>query len=214
MGGRNISHEQTSIMLDQSHLSKKDSYLFNLQRTCMIESTKSVGNRVCYWGLEKMIFTHFASLSCLLIAAYLHLSLCQAANCNNCCSNTTYKEINEPRRSIKSVWKSGERALCDRGLKWGWYRFTSDAGGKIMMPEKSVPEHHCGTHDPIWLNGRHPTVGEGTVARKACVRSFSDDCVQTFDINIRNCGDYYVYYLRPLIYCYVAYCAGELRILY
>ncbi|KAJ7383442.1 hypothetical protein OS493_028118 [Desmophyllum pertusum] len=52
------------------------------------------------------------------------------------CSNTTYKVINDPRRSKGSVWEQGERALCDRGLQWGWYRFTSFAGGK--MPEGKV----------------------------------------------------------------------------
>lgn len=157
-----------------------------------------------------MSFSQLAFLSCFLTAVCLNSSVCQAATCNNCCSNTTYKEINEPRRSIKSVWKSGERALCDRGLQWGWYRFTSVAPGKIMMPEKTVAEYHCGTHDPIWLKGRHPTVKEGNVVRQACINSFGVECMDKFDVNVTNCGDlYYVYYLRPPHYCAVAYCAGE-----
>ena len=156
-----------------------------------------------------MIFIQPACLSFFLIAVYLNVCVCQTANCNNCCSNTTYKEINEPRRSIKSVWQPGQRTLCDRGLLSGWYRFTSDAGGKVMMPEKTVPEYHCGTHDPIWLNGRHPSVAEGNVVRPVCITSFGVDCDDTFDINVKNCGDFYVYYLRPTYYCAVAYCAGE-----
>ena len=156
-----------------------------------------------------MIFIQPACLSFFLIAVYLNVCVCQTATCNNCCSNTTYKEINEPRRSIKSVWQQGQRTLCDRGLRSGWYRFTSDAGGKVMMPEKTVPEYHCGTHDTIWLNGRHPSVTEGNVVRAVCINSFGVDCDDTFDINIKNCGDYYVYYLKPTFYCAVAYCAGE-----
>ena len=78
-----------------------------------------------------------------------------------------------------------------------------------MMPEKSVPEYHCGTHDPIWLNGSHPAVAEGNVVRQGCISSFDVDCDDTIDINVTNCGDYYVYYLMPIFYCAVAYCAGE-----
>jgi len=99
--------------------------------------------------------------------------------------------------------------LCDGGLRSGWYRLTSDAGGKVMMPEKTVPEYHCGTHDPVWLNGSHPTVAEGNVVRQACINSFGFDCDDTININVKNCGDYFVYYLRPIYYCAVAYCAGE-----
>ena len=154
-------------------------------------------------------FSQPACLSFFLIAVYLNVCVCQTINCNNCCSNATYKEINEPRRSIKSVWQQGQLPLCDRNLRSGWYRFRSDAGGKVMMPETTVPEYHCGTHDPIWLNGSHPTVAEGNVVRQACINSFDVVCDDTIDINVTNCGDYYVYYLRRTFYCAVAYCAGE-----
>ena len=138
-----------------------------------------------------------------------NLSASQVPVCKNCCSNTTYKEINEPRRSTKSVWKKGEPALCDRSLQQGWYRFTSFAGGRI--PEKMVPMNHCGSKAPVWLNGRHPTIKEGNVARQACVNSLdlNNGCWEFFDINIKNCGNYFVYYLRPPDYCAVAYCAGK-----
>ena len=79
----------------------------------------------------------------------------------------------------------------------------------MMMPEKTVAEYHCGTHDPIWLKGHHPTVEEGNVVRQVCVNSFGFVCVDTFDINVTDCGDFYVYYLRPTYYCAIAYCAGE-----
>ena len=156
-----------------------------------------------------MRFSQTACLSFFLIAIYLNVYVCQTANYTDCCSNATYKEINEPRRSIKSVWQEGHPYLCDRDLRSGWYRFTSDAGGKVMMPEKTVPEYHCGTHDAIWLNGSHPTVAEGNVVRQACINSFKVVCEETLDINVKNCGDYYVYYLRPPNHCAVAYCAGE-----
>lgn len=146
-------------------------------------------------------------LSCLLLFVCLKLAVCQTAVCNNCCYD--HQNISEPRRSTKSVWQSGQIVLCDMNIRYGWYRFTSFGGSK--MPESVVQESHCGTHDPIWLNGKHPTVAEGNVARTACVNSFGLDngCFDSFDINVKNCGGYYVYYLKPLDYCAAAYCAGK-----
>ena len=161
-----------------------------------------------------MRFRDAATIICFTFAAFLSSAVCQApADCNSCC--TTYKEINDPRRSIKSVWKHGQDPLCDRGLRWGWYRFTSFAGAK--MPEKKVPENHCGTQAPIWLDGSHPTKKGENVARRACVNVLdiaADGCYDSFNINIINCGDYFVYYLRPPWYCAVAYCAGKLFVFY
>ena len=151
------------------------------------------------WSINEI-----SSFSCIIVLVFVNSSVCQAPDhCNS------YKEINDPRRSTKSVWKQGEPVLCDRGLQWGWYRFTSFAGGK--MPETMVPENHCGTHSPIWLRGSHPTIEEGNVVREACINSFDlfDGCWESFDMNITNCGNYFIYYLQPPYYCAVAYCAGE-----
>ena len=146
-------------------------------------------------------------LYCLLLLLCLNLGVCQTAECNNCCYD--HQNISEPRRSARSVWQSGQIALCDIYIRYGWYRFTSFGGSK--MPESVVPEGHCGTHDPIWLNGKHPIEEEGNVVRTVCINSFglNNGCYDHFDINVTNCGDYYVYYLKPLYYCAAAYCAGK-----
>jgi len=152
-----------------------------------------------------MSLSQLACLGCFLVALHLNIGICQKEECDDCCSN--YKELNEPRRSIKSAWRKGHRAVCDRHLESGWYRFTSEVGGK--MPERKVEEYNCGTHDPIWLNGRHPAVNGGHVVLKACIHSFGIACDESFDINVKNCGDFYVYYLKPTYYCATAYCAGK-----
>ena len=145
-----------------------------------------------------------------LILVFLSTSVYQVETqgCGTCCSNTTYTAIDEPRRSKKAVWNVGDEPFCDRSLPWGWYRFTSYTGGKI--PEETVPENHCGTHAPIWLNGIHPAREGDNVVRQACVHFFGDGCFDSFDINITNCGDYFVYYLKTPFYCTIAYCAGEI----
>lgn len=144
-----------------------------------------------------------------LTLVFLSTSVCQTQTqeCGGCCSNTTYTAIDEPRRSTKAVWNVGETPFCDRYLPWGWYRFTSYTGGEI--PEEIVPENRCGTHFPIWLNGGHPTNKGENVIRQACVHFGGDGCFDSFDINITNCGDYFVYYLRPPFYCVIAFCAGK-----
>lgn len=158
--------------------------------------------------LTRMSFSDFKFVTFFLISVFLKSSVSQVPACNGCCSNTTYREINEPRRSTRSVWKKGELALCDRGLQPGWYRFTSFGGSK--MPETMVRPNHCGTHAPIWLNGRHPSKQGEKVDRKACINAFdlNGGCYSSLDIGITNCGDFFVYYLQPPLYCAVAYCAG------
>ena len=144
---------------------------------------------------------------CFLLLFILPSSVGQGPECNECCEIGNHKEIKEPRRSIKSIWEPGQKPKCDHDITRGWYRFTSFGGTK--MPENPVTDFHCGTHDPIWLRGSHPTEAEGNVAREACISSFGESCSESLDINIVNCGGYFVYYLKPLYYCASAYCAGK-----
>ena len=164
-------------------------------------------SRHCFHPRNNMRREGFSgSLKWFLLIFFLNSCVCQDPNCNDCCHN--YKEINEPRRSINSIWEPGQTPLCDRLIPFGWYRFTSFNGTK--MPETPVTDFHCGTHDPVWLKDPHPTVAEGNMARTACISSFGDDCSLSVTINVTKCaGDYFVYYLRPLYYCATAYCAGK-----
>ena len=153
---------------------------------------------------------YFASVLLLKFATLLAFERSESqSDCNGCCRTGSYKEIDEPRRSINSIWKIGQKALCDRSLPWGWYRFTSYVGGQ--MPTSIVSPNHCGTVAPIWLKGNHPSVADGTVTRKACINAFgiNNGCAQSFKVKIRNCSSFYVYFLRPTYSCAVAYCAGK-----
>lgn len=122
-----------------------------------------------------------------------------------------YKSIDNPRRSERSEFKpnSNQRAICDRALTWGWYRFTSYVGGKI--PNHKVKELRCGTVHPIWMKGSYPTVKDGAVDRIACINFYDlkDGCFASLKIKVRNCGGYFVYYLGPTYSCSIGYCAGK-----
>ncbi|XP_067884563.1 uncharacterized protein [Heterodontus francisci] len=130
---------------------------------------------------------------------------CDAAYCTVTDSALTdpcvhHTVLDQPWRSIDSTetqWK------CDDGLHFGWYRFKSSGGWKI--PETSVPVYHCSTASPGWLQGSHPSVGQGVVTRTVCFNWGGNHCYWTHEIRIKNCSSYFVYELKSLFYC-IAYC--------
>ena len=82
------------------------------------------------------------------------------------------------------------------------------------MATSCVSTNHCGTHAPGWLNGAHPTVADSQVTRQACFHYFSTCCVWSINIQVRNCGDYFVYYINrtPLEHtCHLRYCGADLK---
>ena len=52
---------------------------------------------------------------------------------------------------------------------------------------------------PGWLNGTHPTISEETVDRRVCFNFNGDFCKIQTDIQIKNCGSYFLYYLKDVI---------------
>ena len=88
-----------------------------------------------------------------------------------------------------------------------WYRFTGAAGDR--MPTSCVPKDRCGTHAPGWLNGSHPSVEEGIVTRRVCYHWNSNCCNWKNDIQIQNCGPFYVYRLVKTPVCWLRYCGNN-----
>ena len=95
---------------------------------------------------------------------------------------------------------------CDNTLTYAWYRLTGESGS--YLPE-SCPQPQsdvCGTMYPGWLNGIHPTVAEGVVTRTACFSTSAGCCIYLTTIEVKNCGDFYVYKLPPAPTCNLRYC--------
>ena len=91
-------------------------------------------------------------------------------------------------------------------LSTDWYRFSGAAGNQ--MAESCVDMDRCGTWNPGWLNGSHPTVNEGAVQRRVCFRDHRGCCSFWTYIRVRNCGGFYVYQLKPLTEYYSRYCGN------
>lgn len=96
--------------------------------------------------------------------------------------------------------------ICDSNLKPGWYKSVSDAGTD-MPTECPVGGFRCGTSKPIWLNGTYPA--NGTIKTlTACVSDYGSCCDKSYEIEVKNCGNFYVYKLQPTFGCSQAYCFG------
>ena len=87
----------------------------------------------------------------------------------------------------------------------GWYKLEGQAGN--MLPEYPVDTHHCGTTSTGWLNGLHPVNLEEVVTRQVCFNANGVACYLKSQIQIKNCGGFYLYNLVDTPGCYLRYCA-------
>ena len=123
--------------------------------------------------------------------------------CNN------YTVLSEADRAQGQMVIHDSNYRCDRDdLVPGWYRFKGAAG--YQMADKCVPLDHCGTLEPVWLSGAHPTTAEGVVIRRVCYHSNRSNscCDLNYNIRIKNCGAFFVYELPRSSYCPARYCGN------
>ena len=122
-----------------------------------------------------------------------------------------YNVLNDSTRKTTFYSKESKDLTCDNTQKasrlspdWkgeGWYRVVGPAGTKLA--DTQLDQYHCGTAGSRYVQGNHPTkIGE-TVSTKAC---YSFPCHNPQDIKIRNCGEYYLYYLPETRSCWQGYC--------
>ncbi|XP_056012794.1 von Willebrand factor D and EGF domain-containing protein-like [Ostrea edulis] len=143
----------------------------------------------------------------LLLLCSLALALAQDP-----CSRGNHNLISEPHRSSQFQPEVTDHLLCDNGLTAGWYVFDNND----EMPTSCVTQYHCGTHFPLWMQGSHPSQADGIVHRKACSNIYGSSshtcCDFSLDIQVKNCGSFYVYYLQTVPACAMAYCAGNKKV--
>jgi len=86
--------------------------------------------------------------------------------------------------------------VSDSTLTAGWYEVT--IGSRELATERTLYKHGGAGKYPGWMEGGHPTEEEGIVERTVY---FTTTDVNTQGGNtkvyVRNCGDKYIYYLRP-----------------
>ncbi|KAL9961296.1 hypothetical protein ACROYT_G030208 [Oculina patagonica] len=123
--------------------------------------------------------------------------------CNLVAGCQNYQSLSGADRKIN--YYSG--SYCDSGIGPGWFRFQGGAGTR--MPTSCPPTYRCDTSATGWLNGGHPTVADGQVTRQACFHWSSNCCYWSTNIQVRNCGSFYVYYFNGTPNCQLRYCGTD-----
>ena len=124
----------------------------------------------------------------------------QAPECQN------YATLTESNRHVNFNDGNGGVEICDSGLN-GWHRFTGGAGTR--MPTSCPSKFSCGTDAPGWMQGSHPSVNDGAVSRTVCYHWDSSCCKWSNTIQVRNCGDFYVFKLNGTPACHLRYCGAN-----
>ncbi len=75
-----------------------------------------------------------------------------------------------------------------------------------QMADSVVPQDHCGTSTPGWLNGSHPEVVGQNVIQQVCFNYWHDTCWENTNVEIKNCGGFYIYKLEVVPFCDYKYC--------
>ena len=126
----------------------------------------------------------------------------------------TYTILDDAKRNRNHNSKTNGYAspICDQSAVQGdwkgsadsWYRFEEPAG--TQLADSIVPERHCGTHATGWLNGTHPAVLGENVIRQVCFNWVSNSCWINTNVEIKNCGGFYLYKLKATPGCALKYC--------
>ena len=125
----------------------------------------------------------------------------------------TYYILNDAKRNRNYNNDDGFASpSCDDSTEEGdwkgdvnsWYRFEEPAG--TQMADSIVPERRCGTYSTGWLNGAHPAVLGENVIRQVCFNWDGNSCFRNTDVEIKNCGGFYLYKLKSVPLCGLKYC--------
>jgi len=119
------------------------------------------------------------------------------------CQN--YQSLTSADRKVTYTFNPYDK--CDRGLGPDWFRFQGSAGTR--MPTSCPPINRCHTDATGWLNGGHPTVADGQVTRQVCFHWNSNCSYWSTNIQVRNCGSFYVYYFNGTPTCSLRYCSTD-----
>ena len=120
-----------------------------------------------------------------------------------------YQVLSDQSRSV--AYHDWSSFRCDKEL-FGWYRFMGQAGNRMLTfcPAGQQSHYKCGSFYQGWLQGSHPGQNDGTVMKTVCFSPHSScHCSYSKKIYVRNCGEFYVYWLDATPACNVRYCGAK-----
>ncbi|MFT4624357.1 MAG: hypothetical protein ACI8PZ_003016 [Myxococcota bacterium] len=116
---------------------------------------------------------------------------------------SAYADMTDAFRNVD--WEY-DYARCDNALPAQWYRMGGDAGS--MMLDWAPGDFACGTHASGWIDGHPAGVGD-TTSQLVCYdwSGPAGDCTWSHEIEVTNCGPFYVYNMIPTPWgCSGVYC--------
>ena len=122
---------------------------------------------------------------------------------------SSYTLLDNQNRNIKY---RGGSLLCDNGISTRWYRFVGAAGTQLpttCVDRKDTKNPICRAQVVAWLNGAHPSVSDGKVTRRVCFSWDGKCCQWNKNIEVINCGLFYIYKLVPAPVCNGRYCGTD-----
>ena len=117
----------------------------------------------------------------------------------NPCEDSNIKELSAGDRSVSYQADTDKCDATDSEInsEWQhWYRVTGNAGNALRV--NAPASESCGAEANVYLREHHPYPSEGVVSKQACVRTPSDTCKREIEINVINCGPFYLYQLLEL----------------
>jgi len=216
--------ECTCANIDEQCVVQADSN--NLLNTLAVSSELECKN-VCQELLDCEFYTWFGESNPLQTMCFLFSSCDEVVACSGCSSGRPtcqphtpqqcqqYWLLDDPTRNVEGGY---EEEYCD-GFQdeydspdWkgqGWYRMIEPAGKQI--PEETPGAYHCGTSATGWLNGSHPQFTDATFKEMVCFdygQGPTSICDRNVNVEITNCGDFFVYLLPEVPSCYLRYCSA------
>ncbi|XP_028405888.1 uncharacterized protein LOC114528449 [Dendronephthya gigantea] len=82
-----------------------------------------------------------------------------------------------------------------------WYSFYDEKQMKYGQFEEKAPKSPSPDLPlpcQLWLSGTHPRLEDGIVSRKVCLKNTTNDCAETYDVDITRCAAYYTYHFPNL----------------
>jgi len=114
-----------------------------------------------------------------------------------------YTTIDDPTRNInEGRGSNADQDYFSSGPQW--IRFVGAGGTEI--PTSAAAMYHCTTNAAGWYSGTMPSVLDTTVNGTVCYTWNSNSCSYSNQIQVTNCGSYYVYHLTAPPACYLRYC--------
>ena len=123
-----------------------------------------------------------------------------------------YKELNDASRREDA--HAGD--YCDQLVSetispdWAgksWYRVTGEAGN--LIPQIQTYYQRCGTEYSGYLNDSYPLNQWENKNGTVCFTDGENSCAFEKDIEVTNCGTYYVYLLDDVDKCNARYCTAQ-----